>query len=178
MYSLEWDRIYYRILFSWYALKRFPSTRLSFLSNEGESAKIRQIQQDELAQEKERTIDKEYKAMEREGERDRKRCVLKSLCIHGGFWSCETSSHRSQESDKLGKKLYFASRAAKSIKVMPSAYININDNHIHTHTHTGQEEWRKIGEVCSQACRYCCGFSPTVKRLKKKVPYWYLKYLA
>lgn len=46
------------------------------------------------------------------------------------------SSHRSQESDKLGKKLYCASRAAKSIKVMPSAYININGSHIHANTHT------------------------------------------
>lgn len=46
------------------------------------------------------------------------------------------SSHRSQESDKLGKKLYCASRAAKSIKVMPSAYININGSHIHANTDT------------------------------------------
>ena len=90
------------------------------------------------------------------------------------------SSHRSQESDKLGEKLYFASRAAKSIKVMPSAYININgthtQRHTHTHTHThtvshkhtraGQEE--KKGEMCSWARR--CRFSPTVKRgkIKKK----------
>lgn len=64
--------------------------------------------------------------------------ALKSLCIHSGFWSCEMSSHRSQESDKLGKKLYFASRAAKSIKVMPSAYININGSH--TNTRAGQRE--------------------------------------
>lgn len=84
------------------------------------------------------------------------------------------SSHRSQESDKLGEKLYFASRAAKSIKVMPSAYININGAHTHTHTvshkHTraGQEE-KKKGEMCSWARR--CRFSPTVKRGKIKKKY-------
>lgn len=74
------------------------------------------------------------------------------------------SSHRSQESDKLGKKLYCASRAAKSIKVMPSAYININGSHIHanthTHMHTGQGK-----KICSWAR---CRFSPTVKREKIK----------
>ena len=57
------------------------------------------------------------------------------------------SSHRSQESDKLGKKLYCASRAAKSIKVMPSAYININGTHTHTHTHTHTQDRGKKGEM-------------------------------
>lgn len=85
------------------------------------------------------------------------------------------SSHRSQESDKLGKKLYCASRAAKSIKVMPSAYININGSHIHanTHTHTHTGQGKKDMLVGSLSL-----LPHSEKRKDKKIPHRYLKYSA
>ncbi len=68
-------------------LKRFPSTRLVLLSNEGESVRKRQrCGKIAGAREGENKRKKEHK--EREGERKREvgeRRALKSLCIHGGF---------------------------------------------------------------------------------------------
>lgn len=62
-------------------LKRFPSTRLVLLSNEGESVRKRQRYGEIVgAREGENKRKKENK--EGEGER---RSALKSLCIHGGF---------------------------------------------------------------------------------------------
>lgn len=84
------------------------------------------------------------------------------------------SSHRSQESDKLGKKLYDASRAAKSIKVMPSAYININGAHAHTHSlsHTNRDaqdrEEKKEGDVLMGSSLSLLPHSEKRKDKKKK----------
>lgn len=148
MYSLEWDRIYYRSrLIFLICAEKISIYKAHFAVKWGRKCgNETETRQDELAQERERTTDKEYK--EREREREGRRSAQKPLCIHGGFWSCEMSSHRSQESDKLGKKLYFASRAAKSIKVMPSAYININDNRTctRTHAHTDAQDRRNGGK--------------------------------
>lgn len=128
------NRIYYRSrLIFLICVEKISIYKAHFAVKWGRKCKNEtEMRQDERAQERERTTKNRKREREREGEG--RRSALKSLCIHGGFWSCEMSSHRSQESDKLGKKLYFASRAAKSIKVMPSAYININDTCTHTHT--------------------------------------------
>lgn len=65
-------------------LKRFPSTRLVLLSNEGESVRKRQrCGEIAGAREGENKRKKEHKERARE-ERERP-SALKSLCIHGGF---------------------------------------------------------------------------------------------
>lgn len=94
---------------------------------------------------KERGRAREMKTGREEKEETEGDEVQWNLFASAGFWSCEASRHRSQESDKLGKKLYCASRAAKSIKVMPSAYININAlwKHTQKHAHTNDNGGRK-----------------------------------
>lgn len=112
-------------------LKRFPSTWLTLLSNGVESENETEMWRDSGCETGKEQGTKEHKG----GKRER---VHWNLFASTVAFEVEMSSHRSQESDKLGKKLYFASRAAKSIKVMPSAYININGSH--TNTHAGQRE--------------------------------------